>query len=104
MEHAKRLAIGLLVLAAFLALFLGLLYLVLNFDAARVVLLGTVILAAAYSIGDLIRDVTPKASEEQERMERLPPEFETAIYSNLEVLYEESNAPTDEAGQEPGAG
>lgn len=36
MEHAKRLAIGLLVLAVFLALFFGLLHLALNFYAARV--------------------------------------------------------------------
>jgi len=58
MEHAKRLAIGLLVLAAFLALACGPIYLVLNFDAAPVVLLGITILAAAYAIGDLVRDMT----------------------------------------------
>jgi Lar family restriction alleviation protein len=32
-----------------------------------------------------------------ERMERLPPEFEAAIFDNLEGLYEESNQPTAKA-------
>lgn len=40
----------------------------------------------------------------RERMERLPPEFETAIYSDLEGLYEESAPPKASAEQEPGAG
>lgn len=53
MEHVKRLAIGLLVLAAVLALAGGLIYLVLNFGAAPVVLLGVTVLAAAYAMADV---------------------------------------------------
>ena len=37
---------------------------------------------------------------ERERMERLPPEFETAIYSNLEGLYEDSAPPKASEEQE----
>ena len=55
MEHAKTLALGLLYLAAFLALFLGLLHLVLNFNAARIVLMGVFLLAVADYIGMEIR-------------------------------------------------
>lgn len=43
----------------------------------------------------------PKAAPEQERMERLPSEFETAIYSNLEGLYEDSAPPKASEEQEP---
>lgn len=37
-------------------------------------------------------------------MERLPPEFEDAIYSGLEGLYEESAPPKAAQEQEPSAG
>lgn len=38
------------------------------------------------------------------QMERLPPEFETAIYSNLEGLYEDSAPPKAAPEQEQHAG